>query len=671
MEVMEPRGMETEVTVPRGMEVEVMELRGMETEVTVPRGMEMEVMELRGMETEVTVPRGMEMEVMELRGMEMEITEPRGMKMDVTEQRGMRHAAEKLVKLYSSDLDDTLGNLDYEVSPENSVEGAGVARRHKGGGDSAAHDAWNQSSVSFVAARCSPTISVEIEINLCTIYVGVLTPVKRCPSDSDRRTLPRGAGFIAMHAAKRAKQPRVKRAFSRLAGLDIFPLHNGLAAIKRAPAAARPQSPALSRTRQLLGLRQTDAMATTKTGGVCCGRTFGGCLKKYLWEGQKLSNADAKKLEQQKQHDDWHKSFIARYRRPIGLLLPVFCVQFIFWSAFTSYGRWYIFKEKYVMTFTMIFGGLIAGMTSEGGGAVAFPVLTLALHATPAVARDVSLMVQACGMSTATLAIMLQKIQVEYHSVVLCFTGGAIGALGGFYTVDVWLSPIQKKMGFVTIWFSFAFALFLLNRYHKRKTYYKIHNFKPWKAIALFTTGIVGGIFTSFAGGGLDICSFSMLTLLFRVTEKVATPTSVVLMATNSCLCFYWRTMVQQTMSREALDYIGVTAPVVTFMAPIGATLGSHFHRLILAGFVYVLDTVALVSAYIILWPKLWGTPLLYISVGIILFGFGFFYFLTLMGGRTIKEYEALGIADTYEEKATLKEEKDARKGIDNPTLDV
>ena len=41
------------------------------------------------------------------------------------------------------------------------------------------------------------------------------------------------------------------------------------------------------------------------------------------------------------------------------------------------------------------------------------------------------------------------------------------------------------------------------------------------------------------------------------------------------------------------------------------------------------------------------------------------------MGGRTIKEYEALGIADTYEEKATLKEEKDARKGIDNPTLDV
>ena len=36
-------------------------------------------------------------------------------------------------------------------------------------------------------------------------------------------------------------------------------------------------------------------------------------------------------------------------------------------------------------------------MTSEGGGAVAFPVMTLALSITPAVARDFSLMIQSCG----------------------------------------------------------------------------------------------------------------------------------------------------------------------------------------------------------------------------------------------------------------------------------
>ena len=36
-------------------------------------------------------------------------------------------------------------------------------------------------------------------------------------------------------------------------------------------------------------------------------------------------------------------------------------------------------------------------MTSEGGGAVAFPVMTLALGIKPSVARDFSLMIQSCG----------------------------------------------------------------------------------------------------------------------------------------------------------------------------------------------------------------------------------------------------------------------------------
>ena len=54
-------------------------------------------------------------------------------------------------------------------------------------------------------------------------------------------------------------------------------------------------------------------------------------------------------------------------------------------------------------------------------------------------------------------------------------------------------------------------------------------------------SGIVGGAFSALAGSGVDICSFSVLCLLFRVSEKVATPTSVVLMAINTCVGFFWR----------------------------------------------------------------------------------------------------------------------------------
>ena len=57
----------------------------------------------------------------------------------------------------------------------------------------------------------------------------------------------------------------------------------------------------------------------------------------------------------------------------------------------------------------------------------------------------------------------------------------------------------------------------------------------------LIIAGIFGGIFTAVSGSGLDICSFSILTLLFRVTEKTATPTSVILMAGNTVVGFFWR----------------------------------------------------------------------------------------------------------------------------------
>jgi uncharacterized membrane protein YfcA len=49
------------------------------------------------------------------------------------------------------------------------------------------------------------------------------------------------------------------------------------------------------------------------------------------------------------------------------------------------------------MTVTMVFGSFIGGATAEGGGAVAFPVMTLVLHLTPAIARDFSFLIQCCG----------------------------------------------------------------------------------------------------------------------------------------------------------------------------------------------------------------------------------------------------------------------------------
>ncbi|KHJ77939.1 hypothetical protein OESDEN_22441 [Oesophagostomum dentatum] len=67
-------------------------------------------------------------------------------------------------------------------------------------------------------------------------------------------------------------------------------------------------------------------------------------------------------------------------------------------------------------------------MTSEGGGAVAFPVMTLGLKIAPAVARDFSLIVQAIGMSCAMFAIVFMNVQIEKRAVIF----GTMGSIPGF-----------------------------------------------------------------------------------------------------------------------------------------------------------------------------------------------------------------------------------------------
>ena len=83
-------------------------------------------------------------------------------------------------------------------------------------------------------------------------------------------------------------------------------------------------------------------------------------------------------------------------------------------------------------------------------------------------------------MTSAAFTIFWMKIKLENHSLLFCSCGAVAGMifgilfllkslvrytlLKGFEVVDDLLSMEQKKLGFVSIFFSFAFALFLLNR---------------------------------------------------------------------------------------------------------------------------------------------------------------------------------------------------------------
>ncbi|CAD5220136.1 unnamed protein product [Bursaphelenchus okinawaensis] len=354
-------------------------------------------------------------------------------------------------------------------------------------------------------------------------------------------------------------------------------------------------------------------------------RTVKQFVDKYFLHGQHLDEDLQTRLQSSP-----GLPFHEKYRKYIAFLTPILFWQLTWWPVAISKGLLVLYATRWEMAVTMIFGALVAGATSEGGGAIAFPVMTLLLHIQPGVARDFSLMIQSAGMAASSFTVIYMRIKVEWHSILFSTLGAAFSIIIGLQYLDDLLLPIQKKMMFVSIWFSFAISLLILNLQKKRKTYDTIPQFNWLKALVLFCTGLFGGILSAYTGSGVDICSFSVLTLLFRVSEKVATPTSVVLMFLNTCVGFYWRQLIQNDVSTLAWEYFGVCIPVVVIFSPVGAFLSSHLHRQVLAATVYILETVALIGFLIT------GPPLSIVLVGalIIVIGSGFFFVLSWAGQK-------------------------------------
>jgi len=343
-------------------------------------------------------------------------------------------------------------------------------------------------------------------------------------------------------------------------------------------------------------------------------------VKKCFWEVQDLQDGAKVVDPLEGAEGPWWQ----RHRRLIGFVLPGLFFHVLWWSWMGSQDLFHLFAERsggeeiprYYMSITMLFGSMIAGATSEGGASVAFPVMTLVFSILPAVARDFSFMIQSVGMTSAAFTIMFMRVKIELHSLIWCTIGGTAGIVFGLEQVAPQLTPSYSKMYFVVIWFAFAFSLYWLNRNYGRPVFDEVPDFDTdvirvfgwqikWKALVLLGFGFMGGVFSAMAGSGIDICSFSALTLLFRVSEKIATPTSVILMAINTCVGFAYREFAMGGVQEDAWGFFAVCVPIVVIGAPLGSLLGSHFHRLVLAGFVYVTDTVQLVLALIVVKPWL------------------------------------------------------------------
>ncbi|CAL2043571.1 unnamed protein product [Caenorhabditis brenneri] len=368
-----------------------------------------------------------------------------------------------------------------------------------------------------------------------------------------------------------------------------------------------------------------------------CGQKVKKWCEKYLLEGQHLEDHQADKMAKLPDNPTFGQLLTIKHRKFVAMLIPFLFIHMLWWPTAFRYNFFQYYSQYWQMPVTMAFGSFVGGMTSEGSGAVAFPVMTLALHIDPQIARDFSLMIQSIGMTSALVCVVFMKVKFEHRAVLIGCLGAVPGFIIGVHFIDPLFTGAQKKMLFVSIWTAFAFALGILNSQKKRSTFQEIPEFCAWKGWVLFVTGIIGGVFDAFAGSGIDICIFAVITLLFRVTEKTATPTTVVLKGIIAVFGFYYRANMMGDVSLMAWQCFAISAPVSAATGPIGSFLGSHLHRQVVAGFVCILEGIAL-CGFLFTKPA-WTL----IAVGgcIIFGGFVFFSAMSKAGSALMESIEA------------------------------
>ena len=120
--------------------------------------------------------------------------------------------------------------------------------------------------------------------------------------------------------------------------------------------------------------------------------------------------------------------------------------------------------NNWEIALTMVFGSAIAGGTSLGGGAVAFPVFTKILHIPPSDAKIFSLAIQSVGMTAAATTILLTGIKVELRVILWGSLGGFLGVFVGSAFLAPFVPPDVIKMSFTVMLTSFAITLLKLNQ---------------------------------------------------------------------------------------------------------------------------------------------------------------------------------------------------------------
>lgn len=251
------------------------------------------------------------------------------------------------------------------------------------------------------------------------------------------------------------------------------------------------------------------------------------------------------------------------------IFLGWFLGMLVLWAIlFGTLNNLQFLKEHWYYPAVMVLGAFVAGLTPEGGGAVAFPVLSVFFDIDRVLARDFSLMIQSIGMTSASIFVLTNKANdLKAYKPLLwfipvCFSGFICGML------TLQQLPVFVIQGlFLSLITTFAIAYYFSDlRGHEDR----LHHLGGGDLSRLYLILFLGGICASLFGTGADIILYTLLVTRFRLKEKAATHLSIMLMASMSVLGCLYRHFIDQSITSYQIQTWLCAYPVVLFMAPFG-----------------------------------------------------------------------------------------------------
>ncbi len=299
---------------------------------------------------------------------------------------------------------------------------------------------------------------------------------------------------------------------------------------------------------------------------------------------------------------------LTRRRTAYGFIVPV-AVTVTWMIAVSATGGWGRVADHLVASATMVFGSFVAGATPQGGGAVAFPVFTKALDVPAEAARSFSLCIQAVGMTSASIAIVVGRRPVVWSAVAIGAPTGILAFVATMlFTADrslpFWPSNLPGpyvKVTFTLVVAAMAWVVLIGLRTPIRSVTGSLPPIESRLRVALILAGALGGVASALVGSGSDVFMYLFVVVLFGVRGGVGVPTSVVTMAIISITGFVVLGLFDgqlnvdlgpdglvtavggesfaEPISARRADLYGMwlaAVPVVAWGAPIGAWVASR-----------------------------------------------------------------------------------------------